>query len=115
MWRGEYQDRGIKLYFEPGKERGTMLHPKHIIIILCIYFQIVGNIVQNQFLEPQTTIFQKLIKIIESGNDGGVEAVRKVIDLYQSCMDATTIENLGVTPLLDLIETLGTLIECSSL
>ena len=68
----------------------------------------VGGQVQNQFSELQITIFQKLGKIIESGNDGGVEAVRKVIDLYQSCMDAATVDSLGATPLLDLIETLGT-------
>ena len=44
-----------------------------------------------------------------SGDNGGVEAVGKAFDLYQSCMDVATIESLGATPLLTLIrETLGT-------
>ena len=49
-----------------------------------------------------------------SGDDGGIEAVGKAFDLYRSCMDSTTIESLGATPLLNLIQdTLGTMIICS--
>ena len=60
---------------------------------------------QNKLDSP---IFQRLADIIASGDDGGVEAVGKAIDFYQSCTDNATIESLGATPLLNLIQdTLG--------
>ena len=62
-----------------------------------------GLTAQTQLLKPQSPIYQRLADIAEIGDDGGVEAVRKAFDLYQSCMDADTIENLGVTPLLSVI------------
>ena len=66
--------------------------------------------VQNQLNKLNSPISQRLADIIASGDDGGVEAVRKAIDFYQSCMDNTTIESLGATPLLNLIQdTLGTM------
>lgn len=48
-----------------------------------------------------------LKKILDSGRDDGVEAVTKVIDFYQSCLDLTTIENMGADPLLELINRTG--------
>ena len=48
-----------------------------------------------------------LKKILDSGNDDGVEAVMKVIDLYQSCLNTSVIEAAGVQPLLDLINMSG--------
>ena len=59
--------------------------------------------VQNQFLKPQGAIYQRLADIVKIGDDSGVEAVGKAFDLYRSCMDAATIESLGVTPLLNVI------------
>ena len=73
---------------------------------LCVH---AGRDVQNQLIKPQITLYQRLADII--ANDGGVEAVGKAFDLYRSCMDAATIENLGITPLLNVIrDTLGTLV-----
>ena len=48
-----------------------------------------------------------LRKILEAGDDGGVEAVRKAIDLYTSCLNTTEIDSLGAKPLQQLIEELG--------
>lgn len=48
-----------------------------------------------------------LKKILDSGNDDGVEAVKKVIDLYQSCLNTSAIESAGVQPMLDLINMSG--------
>ena len=73
---------------------------------MCLY---AGDTVLNQLSKLGDAIFLRLADIIESGDDGGVEAVGKAFDLYQSCMDAATIEYLGATPLLNLIrDTLGT-------
>ena len=70
---------------------------------------------QNEFFKLQITLYQRLANMIASGDDGGVEAVGKAFDLYRSCMDAATIENLGVTPLLNVIrDSLGTSIHCES-
>ena len=70
----------------------------------------VGSIIVTQLMKPQIPLFQNLAKLADSGNDGGVEAVRKAFTLYRSCKNATTIENLGVTPLRNLIaERLGML------
>ena len=40
-------------------------------------------------------------------DDGGVEAERKMIDLYHSCLDTDEIVKLGSTPLLMLINETG--------
>ena len=55
----------------------------------------------------EDTINVRLRKIAENGNNGGVEAVQKVLDLYKSCMDTATIESRGVQPLLELINQTG--------
>ena len=79
-----------------------------------LYFYYIGGQLQNEFVNLQVTLYQRLADVIANGDDGGVEAVGKAFDLYQSCMDAATIENLGVTPLLDVIRnSLGTLHECN--
>ena len=73
---------------------------------MCLY---AGDTVLDQLSQLENAIFSRLADIIESGDDGGVEAVGKAFDLYQSCMDTATIKNLGATPLLNLIrDTLGT-------
>ena len=54
----------------------------------------------------QINIF--LRKILESGDDGGVAAVRKALDLYASCIDTSQIDALGAQPLIDLINSTGT-------
>ena len=48
-----------------------------------------------------------LKKILESTDDGDVEAVKKVKALYQSCLDTDTINARGAGPLLELIDSLG--------
>ncbi len=48
-----------------------------------------------------------LKKILDRGQDDGVEAVKKVIDFYQSCLNLTRIEMLGAGPLQDLINRTG--------
>ena len=53
------------------------------------------------------TVNVRVRKILESGDDGGVEAVRKVLDFYQSCIDTATIESLGVQPLIQVINETG--------
>ena len=48
-----------------------------------------------------------LRKILESGDDGGVAAVRKALDLYASCINTPRIDALGAQPLIDLINSTG--------
>ena len=48
-----------------------------------------------------------LQKILESSEDGGVEAVGKLKSLYRSCMDLTTINSLGSAPIVQLISSVG--------
>lgn len=48
-----------------------------------------------------------LKKILDEGEDGGVKAVGKVMDLYQSCLDTERINSLGAEPLLQLINGTG--------
>ena len=48
-----------------------------------------------------------LKKILDSGQDDGVEAVKKVIDLYQSCLNTTAIDLADATPLLELLNHTG--------
>ena len=62
------------------------------------------RIKQNQLSKPQSPIYQRLADMVAIGDDGGVEAVGKAFDLYRSCMNDTTIESLGVNPLLDVLE-----------
>ena len=72
---------------------------------ICIIFIIhADRIKQNQLSKPQSPIYQRLADMVAIGDDGGVEAVGKAFDLYRSCMDDTTIEGLGVNPLLDVFE-----------
>ena len=54
----------------------------------------------------QINIF--LRKILEDGDDGGVAAVRKAIDLYTSCLDTSRIDALGAQPMMDLLNDTGT-------
>ena len=48
-----------------------------------------------------------LKKILDKGEDGGVRAVGKVMDLYQSCLDTKRLNSLGADPLLQLINRTG--------
>ena len=53
----------------------------------------------------RNTVGVRVRKILESGNDGGVEAVGKTLRLYQSCINNTVVDSLGAAPLLDVIRT----------
>lgn len=53
----------------------------------------------------QINIF--LRKILEGGDDGGVEAVRKAIDLYTSCVNTNQIDTLGAQPMISLLNGTG--------
>ena len=53
----------------------------------------------------QINIF--LRKILEGGDDGGVEAVRKAIDLYTSCINTPLIDALGAQPMITLLNDTG--------
>ena len=48
-----------------------------------------------------------LRKILEGGDDGGVTAVRKAIDLYTSCVDTSRIDALGAQPMITLLNNTG--------
>ena len=48
-----------------------------------------------------------LKKILDEGLDEGVEAVRKVIDFYHSCLNLSAVETLGAGPLTDIINQTG--------
>lgn len=48
-----------------------------------------------------------LKKILDRGQDDGVEAVKKVVDFYQSCLNLSYIETLGAGPVMDLINRTG--------
>ena len=58
-------------------------------------------------LAERNTIALK--KILDQGDDGGVQAVRKVMDLYQSCLDTDQVNALGAEPMLELINRTGEL------
>lgn len=77
-------------------------------IILCIHAGLL-SFKYGLFPEEiqQDTINVRLRKIVESENNSGVEAVQKVLDLYKSCMDTTTIESRGIQPLFELINQTG--------
>ena len=55
----------------------------------------------------QINIF--LRKILEGGDDGGVAAVRKAIDLYTSCVSTAQIDALGAQPMINLLNSTGIL------
>ena len=55
----------------------------------------------------QINIF--LRKILEGGDDGGVAAVRKAIDLYTSCVNTAQIDALGAQPMINLLNSTGIL------
>jgi endothelin-converting enzyme len=48
-----------------------------------------------------------LQKVLESGDDSGVDAVKKMMTLYRSCMDTDTIDEKGADPLIYLINGTG--------
>ena len=48
-------------------------------------------------------------QVLESGDDGNVEAVKKMFALYRSCMDTVTIDKRGADPLINLINETGEL------
>lgn len=56
----------------------------------------------------QINIF--LRKILEGGDDGGVAAVRKAIDLYTSCVNTAQIDALGAQPMINLLNNTGRLV-----
>ena len=56
----------------------------------------------------QINIF--LRKILESGDDGGVTAVRKAIDLYSSCINTAQIDARGAQPMIDILNATGIIV-----
>lgn len=60
-----------------------------------------GGKVQNPLVKSQITLYQRMADIL--GSYSGVEAVGKAFNLYQSCMDAATIDGLGATPVVNVI------------
>ena len=45
--------------------------------------------------------------MLDNGGDGNVEAVKKMMTLYRSCMDTDTIDERGADPLIYLINVTG--------
>ena len=45
--------------------------------------------------------------MLSSGDDGDVEAVKKMLVLYQSCLDTDTIDSKGAEPLIELLQATG--------
>ena len=66
-----------------------------------------GEGVKVRLLDGMDEINVFIRKILESGDDGGVTAVRKAIDLYLSCVNTPAIDSLGAKPMLDLINSTG--------
>ena len=48
-----------------------------------------------------------MLQILKDGDDGDVEAVKKMVALYKSCQDTDTIDELGVEPLIQVIQETG--------
>ena len=48
-----------------------------------------------------------LKKVLDANDDSGIEAVRKLMDFYQSCMNTEEINTLGAEPLLAVIKSTG--------
>ena len=46
-------------------------------------------------------------QVLDNGDDGNVEAVKKMMALYRSCMDTDTIDERGADPLITLINITG--------
>ena len=48
-----------------------------------------------------------LKKVLDANDDSGIEAVRKLMDFYQSCMNTEEINALGAKPILEVIKSTG--------
>ena len=48
-----------------------------------------------------------LKKVLDTNDDSGIEAVRKLMDFYQSCMNTEQINALGADPILAIINSTG--------
>lgn len=75
---------------------------------------VAGQSSKVRLLDGMDQINVFLRKILESGVDGGVAAVRKAIDLYNSCVNTPLIDELGAQPLLDLINSTGSAISATT-
>ena len=64
-----------------------------------------GRVTSFTQLAERNTIALK--KILDIDDDGGVEAVRKAMDLYQSCLNTDQINALGADPILEIINETG--------
>ena len=73
-------------------------------------WQIAGQGSKVRLLDGVDQINVFLRKILESGADGGVTAVRKVMDLYSSCINTARIDQLGAEPLIKLLNATGILL-----
>ena len=56
-----------------------------------------------------------LKKVLDANDDSGVDAVRKLMDFYQSCMNTEEINALGAEPILAIIKSTGEQIHIFSL
>ena len=52
-------------------------------------------------------VTQTVCQVLSGGDDGGVEALKKMQTLYQSCLDTDTIDERGAEPLIELIAITG--------
>jgi hypothetical protein len=87
-----------------------LLSPKPVLSLTLVYanssfFSGKGSVSSFAELAVRNTIALK--KILDEGEDGGVRAVGKVMDLYQSCLDTKSLNSLGADPLLQLINATG--------
>ena len=72
-------------------------------------FLTAGQGARVRLLDGADQINVFLRKILEAGDDGGVTAVRKAIDLYSSCINTAQIDEIGAAPLITLLNAAGTL------
>lgn len=81
----------------------------------CIDAVMVQNYYAPSVESGSTGTFDKLAeqnliglkKVLDANNDSGIEAVRKLMDFYQSCMNTEEINTLGAGPILRIIDITG--------
>ena len=73
---------------------------------MCLPFN-AGQGIKLRLFDGMDQINVFVRKILEGGDDGGVEAVRKAIDLYTSCVNTPKIDTLGAQPMIDLLNKTG--------
>ena len=87
---------------------------------MCLITRVYGTIIVQNCYAPSvesgsTGTFDKLAeqnliglkKVLDANDDSGIEAVRKLMDFYQSCMNTEEINALGAEPILRIIDITG--------